>query len=490
MLKFLNPIHTISANYLLGSNFRSFSVPDLADILKNKFPFEPTSGQSKVFSMLDTFLFKSSEHNTLILKGYAGTGKTSLIGTLVQTLPLFNKKFVLLAPTGRAAKVMSHYTKRTAFTIHKKIYKHKIDPDSDAPSFKTVKNYHKDTLFIVDESSMIPTYKDFKGSSLLTDLINFVFQNENNHLILVGDTAQLPPVHQDQSLALDDRYLCEQYPIQTLKIELTEITRQAQNSGILLNATQLRNALGTKKSPIKFNTKAYSDIFRMTHERMEDGLRYAYDKYGMENTLVICRSNKSAVQYNKFIRHQILYSEEEIEAGDLIMVAKNNYTFASEDIPAGFIANGDFAKILKIKNLEDNYGLRFADLELQFVDYYNQEPFEAKAILDCLHTNTPALPQDLSKKLYQDVEADYAGLSKKDLKQAMKEDPYLNALQIKYAYALTCHKSQGGQWNAIFVDQGYLEEDKIDNDFIRWVYTAVTRATDELFLLNFHSKFF
>lgn len=463
-------------------------MPEIAQIIRNKFPFEATDGQKAVFQLMENFL--SGQHEIFILKGYAGTGKTSIIGTLVQTLPLFNHKFVLLAPTGRAAKVVSHFTKRTAFTIHKKIYKHSRDLTSDRIKFSKTKNYHKNTIFIVDESSMIPTYEDFNGRGLLKDLMEYIFQADNNKLILIGDTAQLPPVGQEESFALDAAYIESKFQKEVLQYELKEITRQALNSGILLNATSLRNLLGTPSMSIKFNTKDYPDIFRMTSSRLEEGLRYAYDKYGLEHTLIICRSNKTAVQYNKFIRHQIMYREEELEAGDLIMVAKNNYFYANEDIPAGFIANGDFAEVLNIKNLEENYGLRFADLELKLVDYYKQEPIEVKVILDSLHTNTPALPEELNRKLYDEVSADYGGLSKTEMKKAIKEDPYLNALQIKYAYALTCHKSQGGQWNAIFVDQGYLVDDKVDQDFLRWVYTAVTRATDELFLLNFHSSFF
>lgn len=412
------------------------------------------------------------------------------MGVLVNVLPLFNQKFVLLAPTGRAAKVLSNYARRTAFTIHKKIYKSQTGDGEPGLQFKRIKNYQKDTIFIVDEASMIPAKKDFNGRSLLTDLVEYIFEKEGNKLILIGDTAQLPPVQQDESFALDPAFLRDMYRLSTAAFELTEITRQALDSGILQNATHIRAQLHNDPIRIKFNTAKYPDIFKMTSERLEDGLRYAYDKYGIENTLIICRSNRSAVQYNHFIRHQLLFREEELEAGDLLMIAKNNYLFLPENIPAGFLANGDFVEVLKIKSTEENYGLRYADLELKLVDYSYKDSFEAKVILDTLHSNTTAMPHDKNQELYNQVLADYAGLSKKEQKEEMKRDPYLNALQIKYAYALTCHKSQGGQWNAIFVDQGYLTEEKIDKEFLRWVYTAVTRATDELFLLNFHNIFF
>lgn len=412
------------------------------------------------------------------------------MGALVNVLPLFNQKFVLLAPTGRAAKVLSNYSRRTAFTIHKKIYKSQTGDGEPGLQFKRIKNYQKDTIFIVDEASMIPAKKDFNGRSLLTDLVEYIFEKEGNKLILIGDTAQLPPVQQDESFALDPAFLRDMYRLSTAAFELTEITRQALDSGILQNATHIRSQLHKDPIRIKFNTAKFPDIFKMTSERLEDGLRYAYDKYGIENTLIICRSNRSAVQYNHFIRHQLLFREEELEAGDLLMIAKNNYMFLPENIPAGFLANGDFVEVLKIKSTEENYGLRYADLELKLVDYSYKDSFEAKVILDTLHSNTPAMPHDKNQELYNQVLADYAGLSKKEQREEMKKDPYLNALQIKYAYALTCHKSQGGQWNVIFVDQGYLMEEKIDKEFLRWVYTAVTRATDELFLLNFHNNFF
>lgn len=465
-------------------------MPLPSEILRNKFEHEPTASQAKAFLAIDQFVAAQTAKPTMILKGYAGTGKTSIVATLVKVLPLFNYKFVLLAPTGRAAKVISQYAKRTAFTIHKRIYKAKSSQEDTSPVFSQTKNYQSNTIFIVDEASMISSEADYKNKSLLHDLVQYVFEKEGNKLLLVGDTAQLPPVHQEKSLALDREHLSDVFHLDTAESILTEITRQAENSGILLNATSLRNSLFQKEKQVHFDTKSHKDIYRMTGERLEDGLRYAHDKYGLENTLIICRSNKNAVMYNHYIRNTLFYKEDELDAGDLLMISRNNYNFATDQVPSGFLANGDFIEILKIKKFEELHGLRFADVEIRLTDYPDAEPFEAKIILDGLHSYTPALTQEQNQALYKSVLIDYADLPRKKQKEAMKEDKYLNALQVKYAYALTCHKSQGGQWDAVFVDQGYLGESEIDNDFIRWTYTAITRAKNELFLVNFDTKFF
>ncbi|UXX78097.1 AAA family ATPase [Reichenbachiella carrageenanivorans] len=465
-------------------------MPLPSEILRNKFEHQPTDSQANAFLAIDQFIAAKTTKPTMILKGYAGTGKTSIVATLVKVLPLFNYKFVLLAPTGRAAKVISQYAKKTAYTIHKRIYKAKSNQESTGPVFSQTKNYQSNTIFIVDEASMISSEADFKSKSLLNDLIQFVFENEDNKLLLVGDTAQLPPVHQDKSMALDREHLTDTYGLDTIESVLTEITRQAENSGILLNATSLRDCLSKKEKKVHFNTKSHKDIFRMTGEKLEDGLRYAHDKYGLENTLIICRSNKNAVMYNHYIRNSLFYKEDELDAGDLLMIARNNYNFATDQVPSGFLANGDFVEVLKIKRTEELHGLRFADVEIRLTDYPDSEPFEAKIILDGLHSYTPALTQEQNQALYKSVLIDYAGMPKRQQKEAMKEDKYLNALQVKYAYALTCHKSQGGQWDAVFVDQGYLGDAEINNDFIRWTYTAITRAKNELFLVNFDTKFF
>jgi ATP-dependent exoDNAse (exonuclease V) alpha subunit len=462
-------------------------VPKPSDILLQKFPFEPTSGQLTFFKEID-HLIGDKEQQALLVKGYAGTGKTTLTSTLVQVLPLFNLKFVLLAPTGRAAKVMSSYCKRMAFTIHKKIYK-QVQEGEGGLKFKRQNNYAKNTVFIVDEASMINEDAGFGMSGLLTDLIDYVFNDSSNKLILIGDNAQLPPVGQLISPALNIDVLQRDFNLATREIMLTEVMRQEQESGILFNATNLRNQLTVEKINISLST-SHKDIFKMTGEKLEDGLRYAYDNYGIENTIIICRSNKSANGYNQYIRNAIHFYESEIEAGELLMVVRNNYVHSPDEVAGDFIANGDFMEIVKIITFEEMHGFRFAKLQLRLTDYSAENSFEALVILDTLYTETPALTQEQNKALYTSVSLDYAHLSKKEMKESLKKDPYLNALQIKFAYAITCHKAQGGQWPIVFVDQGYLKEDGIDKEYLRWLYTAVTRASEQLFLVNFNKKFF
>ena len=427
----------------------------------------------------------------MIVKGYAGTGKTTVISTLVSTLPLFNMKYVLLAPTGRAAKVMSSYARKMAFTVHKRIYKQTGD-EEQGPSFALQRNYAKNTVFIVDEASMINEERSFGNTGLLTDLFSYVFSDSSNKLILVGDDAQLPPVGQELSPALNKSYLERTFAASVSQIMLTEVMRQESFSGILHNATKLRNSLSNTEAPqIQFETKGFNDIFRMTGERMEEGIRYAYDHFGIENAIIICRSNKLANNYNQYIRSMIHFYESELEAGEILMIVRNNYLHAPDNVAGNFLANGDFVEVRKIISFEEIHGLRFATLQLKMLDYPTETAFDAKVILDTLYTESPALSEAQNRKLYESVLLDYQDLtSVRERKEAMKKDPYLNALQVKFAYALTCHKSQGGQWNAVFVDQGYLKEDNIDKEYIRWLYTATTRATDQLFLVNFNKKMF
>ncbi len=467
-------------------------MPKASDIIRSKFPFEPTPGQIQFFKSLDVFFdLKDDDKPMLLLKGYAGTGKTTIVSALVQFLPLFNYKYVLIAPTGRAAKVMSNYAKRLALTIHKKIYRQVAEPGSGEAAFSLQKNYHQKTLFIIDEASMLSDDVGFGNSSLLNDLVNYVFQNEGNRMLLIGDDAQLPPVGKVNSPGLDAKFLKSNFRGEVIETVLTEVMRQAEGSGILHNATVLRAELLKKDIQIKFATKSYKDIFRMTGERLEDGLRYAYDKYGIENTTIICRSNKMAVQYNEYIRRQIHFMDSELEVADVLMIVRNNYVYQSEDTPGGFLANGDFMEVVKVINFEEMYGLRFADLEIRMTDYENIPNLQVKIMMDTLHAPTPSLSTEEYRSLYNQVAEDYMDLpTKTERKEAMKKDPYLNALQVKFAYALTCHKSQGGQWKAVFVDQGYLTDEMVDKEYIRWLYTAVTRATDELFLVNFNNQFF
>ena len=463
-------------------------------LLRKWFKYEPTSGQEKLFGLLDNFVLdKITEKPVLMIRGYAGTGKTTVMGAFVKVLASFSMKYLLLAPTGRAAKVMSSYAKTSAFTIHKRIYKVNSEPGSGSMAFVRQKNYHKDTIFIVDEASMLSNDAAFGDNGLLHDLIGFVFENPNakNRLIIIGDNAQLPPVGQENSPGLDIEYLRKEFRVEPDQIELTEVMRQEEESGILFNATTIRNFLLEGNLAIKLATSRFKDVYKMTGERLEEGLRYAYDKYSVENTIIICRSNKSAVEYNRYIRHTIHFFENEIEAGDQIMIVRNNYLWLPEDSPVGFLANGDFAEVMKIKKIEEMHGFRFADLELRLIDYPDHHKIEAKVILDTLMSPQASMPSSDYIKLYNEVSKDYEDVSSKaERKRLLKIDPYLNALQIKFAYALTCHKSQGGQWPAVFVDQGYMTDEHLNLEYLRWMYTAITRATDELFLVNFNKNFF
>ena len=409
---------------------------------------------------------------------------------MVKTLPKLKVKSMLLAPTGRAAKVMGNYSNKSAFTIHKIIYRPKDKIGELGAGFDLVKNYYKETLFIIDEASMLAD-ESFNGRSLLRDLIQYVFQESSNRLLLVGDTAQLPPVGSTLSPALDRDYLVRHFRLKVDSIELTEVMRQQLASGILYNATFLRNQILAKVPEITFATAEFKDFYKMTGERLEDGLRYAYNKYGTENTVIITRSNKSAVQYNQYIRRNIHFFDDEISAGDLLMIVKNNYTYMAESEKVNFLANGDFAEVIKIRSFEEMYGLRFATLELRLLDYPDEPFFEAKVVMDTLYSPHPALSTEQYRDLYKQVAEDYADVaSKAERMELIKKDPYLTSLQVKFAYALTCHKSQGGQWDAVFVDQGYLTDEMVTKEYIRWLYTAVTRAKKELFMVNFHPKFY
>lgn len=478
-----------------------------SELLEKRFPFEPTIGQRNFFELMNGFLDQDKwAHQAFVLRGYAGTGKTSLVAALIKVLPKFNYKSVLLAPTGKAAKVMSNYSGKKANTIHKKIYNQVANPFSGSLEFKRMKNSSSLTVYIVDESSMISDDAEFGSAGLLTDLIDYVFMNDDgdmgNKIIFIGDTAQLPPVKTNMSPALDVAYLKGQFHMGVAGIELTEVMRQEANSGILFNATNLRNTINiANQLPIdeqnkeilklKFQTKGFKDMYKMAADRLEDGLNYAYGKFGRENTIIITRSNKEAVAYNRYIRQRVFYQEDEIATGDLLMVVRNNYFFLEEDSAAGFLANGDFVEIMKIKKQQEMYDFRFADVVLRLVDYPDEPEFEAKIILDALYSDTPALSSDQNKKLYDAVAEDFSEIvNKRERLEAIRKNEYLNALQVKFAYALTCHKSQGGQWAAVFVDQGYLTDDKINTDWLRWLYTGITRSQEELYLVNFNQNFF
>ncbi|MDP3313078.1 ATP-dependent RecD-like DNA helicase [Lutibacter sp.] len=459
-----------------------------------KFPFEPTNLQDELLQKLAAFLFESTNETTFLIKGYAGTGKTTTISTVVNNLWKAGKKAVLLAPTGRAAKVISNYSSKQAYTIHKKIY-HPKKTKVGGVEFVLQPNKHSNTVFIVDEASMIPDRvngpKLFESSSLLDDLMSFIDGGKHCKLILIGDTAQLPPVKLDVSPALDAKILSLNYNKNIIEIELNEVMRQHANSGILLNATQLRLIIGLKGFETFQFKLGYPDIIRLEDGyEIEDALISAYDKYGIEDTTFIVRSNKRANQYNTQIRTKIRGQENEISSGDFIMVVKNNYFWLDDDSEAGFIANGDICEILRIYNYKELYGFRFAEVKIRMVDYPNQKPFDTVVLLDTLDTESPSLSYEDSNRLYQEVAKDFSN-EKSKYKQllSIKKSKFFNALQIKFSYAVTCHKSQGGQWKIVFIEQPYLSDGQTVG-YLRWLYTALTRAEQKVYLIGFKNDYF
>jgi exodeoxyribonuclease-5 len=460
----------------------------LGQQIKTNFPYKPTFEQEKVVKILADFLFCRKTDSLFLLKGYAGTGKTSLIGALVKTLDQLEQKCILMAPTGRAAKVFSHYAGHPAYTIHKKIYRQKSF-SNEIDNFSMNDNLHQHTLFIVDEASMIAN-EGLSGSMfgtgrLLDDLIQYVYSGQGCRLMLIGDTAQLPPVGEEESPALSADVL-KGYGLEVYEGLLTEVVRQLQDSGILWNATELRRYIAEEDfftlPPIK--VEGFPDIKVIPGNELIEAISDSYDHVGMDETIVVCRSNKRTNIYNKGIRNTILYREEELETGDLLMVAKNNYFWTEGCKEIDFIANGDIAVVRRVRREREMYGFRFADVLLRFPDYNDME-LEVKLLLDALHTETPALPKEMNDKLFYSVMEDYADISvKRERMKKMKADPHYNALQVKYAYAVTCHKAQGGQWKRVFLDQGYMTEDMLSPDYFRWLYTAFTRATETLYLVN------
>ena len=461
-------------------------------LLLQNFQFEPTSLQEETLLALSQFVGDSAQKGIFLLKGYAGTGKTTLVSSLVKSLLPVGKKSVLLAPTGRAAKVLSVYSKKTAFTIHKRIYWFKTN--SFGNSFLSLQeNKHSNTIFIVDEASMIPdnTAKGFGGRNLLDDLIEYVYSGVNCKLILIGDTAQLPPVHLDISPALDKKLLERDYGRDITEIELTQVVRQQSDSLILSNATQLRDLISNNSSSYP-SIDCNDDVVNLNEGiDIQDALEDSYSIDGVEETVVVCRSNKRANLYNQQIRARIRFQEDEISVGDFIMVIRNNYHWLPETSKAGFIANGDTAEVLRIYEFNDLYGSRFARILIRLIDFPDMEDLEVIILLDLLQNDSPGLTFEEYKKLSTKVEKDYADIPiKSDRIKEIKKNPYLNALQVKFAYAITCHKSQGGQWKNVFVEQGFFNEDMLNKEYLRWLYTAFTRATSKLYLVSFKDKFF
>ena len=460
----------------------------LGQQIKTNFPYKPTFEQENVVKILANFLFCRKMDVLFLLKGYAGTGKTSLIGALVKTMDQLEQKCILMAPTGRAAKVFSHYAGHPAYTIHKKIYRQKSF-SNEVDNFSINDNLHQHTLFIVDEASMIAndglSGSMFGTGRLLDDLIQYVYSGQGCRLMLIGDTAQLPPVGEEESPALSADAL-KGYGLEVYEGMLTEVVRQLHDSGILWNATELRRYIAEEDyftlPPIR--VEGFPDIKVVPGNELIETINDCYEQVSMDETIVVCRSNKRANIYNKGIRNMILYREEELEGGDLLMVAKNNYFWTEGCKEIDFIANGDIAEVRRVRREREMYGFRFADVTLRFSDYNDME-LEATVLLDTLHTESPALPKEMNDKLFYAVLEDYADITiKRERMKKMKSDPYYNALQVKYAYAVTCHKAQGGQWKRVFLDQGYMTEDMLSPDYFRWLYTAFTRATEALYLVN------
>jgi exodeoxyribonuclease V len=469
---------------------------EISALLLAGFPYAPTRSQQNLMIKIAGFLASPLKLRAFLLKGYAGTGKTTVISRLVNILPSLGMQSVLLAPTGRAAKVMGNYANTAAFTIHRKIYR--ITESNDGKFVPVLReNNYRNTLFIVDEASMIPgdtagNSEFYTGNSLLEDLVHFVYGGENCTLLLSGDSAQLPPVGRELSPALDARFLKSAFSLEAESFELTEVVRQAEDSGILVCATQLRKRIAAGKASFPFfPLKDYPDVQRISGDGLEDALNSFGPGKGDNESVVICRSNKRAYLYNREIRHRILFREGELATGDVLMAVKNNYHWLPKGSGAGFIANGDMLEVMRIRKITEIYGFRFADATIRLVDEEGIPPMDVKLLLDSLAYEGPSLPQTEAAKLYKEVSLDYADIAKKRKRlESIAADPWLNAIQVKYAYALTCHKTQGGQWDHVFVEQGYLTADMINRDYLRWLYTAVTRATKTLWLVNFNPKFF
>lgn len=472
----------------------------LSEAIIKEIGHEPTHGQLKLVELLSDFISEKStqsKRSAFLIKGYAGTGKTTLVSALVRVLPVIGLQSVLLAPTGRAAKVLAGYSRKQANTIHRKIYKAFTGEDGRMVMLPSA-NPHKHTIFIVDEASMVqgPSNSDEQGiyshRDLLEDLIAYVYANEGCKLLLIGDNAQLPPVGVDSSPALDIEILQKHYHLDIQAYELNEVVRQSLESGILWNATILRGKLANDDPQLPFfNLKSFKDIKAIDGTEFEDALNSCYNRYGVENTVIITRSNKRANLFNSEIRSRILFRETELSAGDIMMITKNNYFWLPISSKAGFIANGDLIEVRRIMNKKEMYGFHFADVTVQLVDYPEMEVVELKLLLESINVTTPSMPFDEMQKLKEEILLDYTELSSRKAKlEKVRNDQFFNAVQAKFAHCLTCHKTQGGQWDAVFIDAGYIKQEMIDSSFVRWLYTAVTRASKELYLVNFNDTFF
>lgn len=459
------------------------------DNFRENLQYQPTTGQDEAMHMLSEFLYNFDIDQLFMLKGYAGTGKTTLISSFVKTLDQQRIKTVLLAPTGRAAKVLGSYAGKKAHTIHRYLYWVFTKPEGGMNIIPR-KNKDRDTIYIVDEVSMISASTNesaldgFGNRNILEDLFRYVYEAENCKMVFVGDTAQLPPVGTLLSPALDKDYLNASFNLQVLSCTLSDVVRQESDSGILSNATKIREMIVDENVEPPFLDLTYGDLYSPMGMELFDELSDAFYNDEQDGAVVITRSNKRANLYNQEIRNRILFKENEIEGGDLMMIVKNNYYWLPEDSKAGFIANGDIVELLRVKRIEEVHGFRFADVEIKMLDYPDESELEVKILLDTLTVNSANLPHDETLKLYHAVLEEQHGK-----KKGVSKDPFYNALQVKFAYALTCHKTQGGQWKKVFLDQGYLTNDMLDVEYMRWLYTAVTRSTNKLFLMGFKEEY-
>ncbi|MEI8273761.1 MAG: AAA family ATPase [Paludibacter sp.] len=462
----------------------------IASRIEAQLPFEPTEQQTQLIEALGIFLMSTDNEKCFLLRGYAGTGKTSVVSALVRALNELKQKTMLLAPTGRAAKVIAGYSGFPAFTIHKKIYRQKSMSEF---KFQLADNLNTHTLFIVDEASMISntgTESTFGSGRLLDDLVEFVYSGQGCSLLLLGDTAQLPPVMQPHSPALERDKLMG-YGLKVHEYILTHVVRQALESGILHNATLLRQQLLEEKTSEfpKFELEGFSDIKKLGGMELIDEIQRSYEGVGVEDTIVVTRSNKRANMYNNGIRARVMMKEDELTNGDLLMVTRNNYFWNKPYKEIDFIANGDILQVMRVRKHHEMYGFRFVDLTLRSLDY--DWEIDARIWLDALQAESPRVMNEMTNKLFQAVAEDYPEImTKKELYKKILENEYYNALQVKFAYAVTCHKAQGGQWKKVFVDSGQISEEQLNSDFYRWLYTALTRATETVFLVNFPEKTF
>jgi exodeoxyribonuclease-5 len=466
----------------------------ISNLIIEEIKFEPTDCQREMADKIAEFITGARTDSVFLLRGYAGTGKTTALSALVRVLDTLKTKTVLMAPTGRASKVLSRYAGKPATTIHKKIYRQQTVTDVYG-KFALDRNLHTNTVFIIDEASMISNASQeqntFGSGNLLSDVIEYIQSGDNCRLILAGDTAQLPPVGYSVSPALDEEEL-KYYYLDVVKCELTEVVRQAVKSGILENATTIRNLLATDhpEGYWKIATTAFKDIIRIGGADLIEEISNCYNRFGTDETIVVTRSNKRANKFNEGIRRSVLYREEQISNGDLVMSVKNNYHWAKQSEELDFIANGDIAEVVRIRKFEEKYGFHFVNVTLRLIDYKDVE-IDCKIILDTLTIEAASLTQAEQKKLFDEISLDYPEIhNKRKLWEIIRENEYFNALQVKFSYAITCHKSQGGQWKAVFLDHGYLKEEMIDREYLRWAYTAFTRPTERLYLVNFNKEFF